>query len=255
MILAGILSALAGFKADMAFIASLEDDPIAQERRRLETEPAQRIEVVLPPAPDAMAHIADSAADVVVPIRQRAWSYAEEKWRWQIDQRVKDDEARERADDRFSAWMELCRQRYEIYRRQHEHLELGASEPTSAQFARWAKHITAKVKRCCPIAEDPEDAGLHPDWCPCPGEHILEILEHKKMTYADLAHALEVELIVVSGLVDGLLAIDETMANRLSEAFGRMSASFWLRLQEHYDYWCVTHGRPVTSRARAAGLW
>lgn len=67
-----------------------------------------------------------------------------------------------------------------------------------------------------------------------PGEHIVDELDARNMTAAELARAMEVDAGRVSRLINGQTSVTGDTALRLAEAFGT-SAEFWMRLQGDYD--------------------
>jgi antitoxin HigA-1 len=68
-----------------------------------------------------------------------------------------------------------------------------------------------------------------------PGE-ILEIdfMKEMKISFYDLAKAIDVELIEISQLLNGASSISADTALRLGRFFN-VSPGFWMNLQNHFD--------------------
>lgn len=76
---------------------------------------------------------------------------------------------------------------------------------------------------------------------PHPGELIMEALEGRDVTVADLVKCLKVDPEDLQRVVQGQVSVTPDMAYRLGKCLGT-STELWLRLQMHYDIWQVEHG-------------
>lgn len=75
---------------------------------------------------------------------------------------------------------------------------------------------------------------FNPDWCVCPGEHILEILEEKGKPQAWLAKKCKRPVEQMNRLINGHIRLTERWAIELAKALPGRSAETWYRLEADY---------------------
>jgi plasmid maintenance system antidote protein VapI len=73
------------------------------------------------------------------------------------------------------------------------------------------------------------------EWYSPPGDAIRECLKEEEKTLKDLAKALDLSVYKVDKLLDGEIAIDENLAEKLAHLFGGRTKSFWLNRQYLYE--------------------
>jgi HTH-type transcriptional regulator/antitoxin HigA len=77
------------------------------------------------------------------------------------------------------------------------------------------------------------DAPFAPDWISPPGDTILGLIEYQGWSRPEFASRIGLDDAHVDALIEGSLALDETLANRFAETFGS-SIEFWLRREATY---------------------
>ena len=82
-----------------------------------------------------------------------------------------------------------------------------------------------------------------------PGEHIAEELRVLDMSVAAFAGRLGVPAKRITGILDGHVAIDRSVARRLA-CFFDTTAAFWLNLQNRYDLRIATNKEAWESTSR-----
>jgi len=80
---------------------------------------------------------------------------------------------------------------------------------------------------------DDDDTPFLPDWTVSPGMSVREILEDRGMTVGDLARQTGLTSDEGADLVDGMLPIDEGLADRLAQVIGP-SATFWINRERNF---------------------
>lgn len=83
-----------------------------------------------------------------------------------------------------------------------------------------------------------------PNWTTTPGEHILDAIEERGWTPAELARRLGYSLEYTGKLTRGNIALTHASAQRLAEVLGS-TPDFWLRLQAN----CRKHQARLTQQA------
>src|SRR5262245_36654795 len=77
------------------------------------------------------------------------------------------------------------------------------------------------------------DASFQPDWFSKPGDTLLMLMEQRELTSELLSERLGCKHSVVRGLLAGTVAVDDTLATKLSEQVGG-TPSFWKARQTKY---------------------
>lgn len=85
------------------------------------------------------------------------------------------------------------------------------------------------------------EPSFQPDWFSKPGDTLLTLMEQRELSSEDLARKLGCEHSVVQGLLSGVVALDDGLANALSRHVGG-TPTFWRARQTKY----------LTALARAA---
>ena len=77
------------------------------------------------------------------------------------------------------------------------------------------------------------DTPFRPDWVSPPGDTILDLIEERGWTQANLATRLGFNHKHVNQLIEGKVPLTEEAASRLAQALGT-SAGFWLTREARY---------------------
>ena len=75
--------------------------------------------------------------------------------------------------------------------------------------------------------------AFHPDWVSPPGETIIDLIEEKDWTQAELAQRLGFTTKHLSQLINGKATLTEDAALRLERVLGS-TANFWLNREAKY---------------------
>jgi HTH-type transcriptional regulator / antitoxin HigA len=75
--------------------------------------------------------------------------------------------------------------------------------------------------------------SFNPDWLSPPGDTIVDILEERDWTIAQLAGKMGFSNMKIQQLIDGKLEIDESIAGQLAEVLGS-TEKFWLNRERLY---------------------
>lgn len=75
---------------------------------------------------------------------------------------------------------------------------------------------------------------FNPDWCVCPGEHVLEWLTENRRTQAWLAEKCKRPVEQMNRLIKGHIRLTERWAVELAKAMPGQSAEHWYRLEADY---------------------
>lgn len=78
-----------------------------------------------------------------------------------------------------------------------------------------------------------ETALFQPNWASPPGETIAHILARRGLSLEDLAQRIDVPVATVGDLIQGVVRIDELLAEALADALGG-SARFWINREHQY---------------------
>lgn len=78
-----------------------------------------------------------------------------------------------------------------------------------------------------------KDSSFNPDWCSPPGESIKDCLRHHGFSDENFAEKLQITTKQVKELFEGKIAIDKSLASKLSFWLGS-TPQFWLKREENY---------------------
>jgi addiction module HigA family antidote len=85
---------------------------------------------------------------------------------------------------------------------------------------------------------------------PHPGEVLKDALGCVPMTLTEFAAYIGVARSTLSRVLNGRAGITPEMSIRLSSAFGQPSKDIWFKMQNDYDFWQATQGKPGRIKVR-----
>lgn len=97
------------------------------------------------------------------------------------------------------------------------------------------------------------NSSYEPDWFSKPGDTLADLMSRERMSCRELADRLQEHAETVIGLLQGKVAINESLAGRLTEVVGG-SPSFWLKRQVSYDVALSRAANNISGAAAEAWL-